>query len=100
MKGFKLTSNGDVEILNNQIQMIEGNELLRQTVECVLGTNKGEWVLNPNEGITFRNILGKKQTEQQQDNKAMVGYYQNKIADMKAEENALARKLQDRLEGK
>lgn len=100
MKGFKLTSTGDVEIKNNQIQMIEGNELLRQTVECVLGTNKGEWFLNPDEGINFQNILGKRTPEQEQPNKALEKYYQSKIADMRADENALAIKLRDRLEGK
>ena len=99
MKGFKLTSSGDVEIKNNQIQMIDGNELLRQTVECVLGTNKGEWFLNPDEGINFRNILGKRIPEQET-NKALEYYYQSKIADMRADENALAIKLRDRLEGK
>lgn len=100
MKGFKLTSSGDVEIKNNQIQMIEGSELLRQKVECVLGTNKGEWFLNPDEGINFRNILGKRTPVQEQSNKALEQYYQSKIADMRADENALAIKLRDRLEGK
>ena len=43
--------------------MIDGNELLRQTVQSVIGTNKGEWVLNREEGITFSKILGKGNTE-------------------------------------
>lgn len=58
MQGFKLVD-GDVAIENNIVQMTSGAELLRQTVETVLNTNKGEWWLNPDEGINFSNILGK-----------------------------------------
>lgn len=58
MKGFNLNSYGDVDIQENEIQMVDGNDLLRQTVQSVLGTNKGEWVLNDEEGITFSNLLG------------------------------------------
>lgn len=43
--------------------MVEGNELLLQIIKTVLGTNKGEWVLNPDEGITFANITGKIKNE-------------------------------------
>lgn len=64
MQGFKL-NNGDVVIENGEIQMTAGGDLLRQTVETVLNTNKGEWWLNPDEGITFSNILGKHTTAQQ-----------------------------------
>lgn len=64
MKGFALDSNGDLLIENNRIQMINGNELVRQTVERVLHTNKGEWFLNLDEGITFSNILGKQKSEE------------------------------------
>lgn len=63
MKGFALDKNGDLLIENNQIQMINGNELVRQTVERVLQTNKNEWFLNTDEGITFSNILGKKKSD-------------------------------------
>lgn len=63
MKGFKLDDNGDIVISNNKIQMVDGNELLKQTVQSVIGTNKGEWVLNRQEGIMFSNIFGKGNTE-------------------------------------
>lgn len=59
MIGFELDQNGDVLIKNNQIQMVNGNELIRQTARSIIGTNKGEWFLNEDEGITFENILGK-----------------------------------------
>lgn len=59
MIGFKLDEKGDILIENNQIQMVSGDELIKQTVKTVIGTNKGEWFLNEDEGITFENILGK-----------------------------------------
>lgn len=59
MIGFKLDEKGDVLIENNQIQMVSGDEFIKQTVQSVIGTNKGEWFLNEDEGITFENILGK-----------------------------------------
>lgn len=63
MKGFMLDEHGDVVIYNNKILMVEGNDLLLQTVKSILGTNKGEWPLNTDEGITFSNILGKNKDE-------------------------------------
>lgn len=60
MKGFQMID-GDIVIENNEIQMVSGAELTRQTVETVLNTNKGEWFFDSDEGITFSNILGKNQ---------------------------------------
>ena len=60
MQGFKL-ENGDILIEKGEIQMTSGADLLRQTVETVLNTNKGEWWLDVDEGITYSNILGKHQ---------------------------------------
>ena len=61
IKGFAL-KNGDLCIENNEIKMINGEELKRQSIESVLNTNKGEWSLNIDEGINFSNILGKKRS--------------------------------------
>lgn len=63
MKGFRLDDKGDVIIRNGDIELVSGNELLRQTVQQVTGTNKGEWALNKDEGIDFHKILGKNQDE-------------------------------------
>lgn len=60
MKGFKLDENGDIVIENGKIVMVDGNELLSQTVTTTLSTNKKEWFLNEDEGIDFDNILTKK----------------------------------------
>lgn len=62
MKGIKLDSNGDILIENNKIAMTSGNDLKIQTLKSVLNTNKGEWALNHDEGITFANVIGKNRT--------------------------------------
>lgn len=59
MKSFALDENGDLLISNGQIQMVFDENLIRQKVKTVLSTNKNEWFLNVDEGINFRNILGK-----------------------------------------
>ena len=76
MTGFALDSNGDVIISHGAIQMINGDELIRQTVETVLGTNKGEWFLNTEEGIDFYNILGRNKEEDIIKNEVMQGLRQ------------------------
>ncbi len=64
MTGFALDKNNDILIQNNQIQMVNSEELTKQTMRTVVGTNKGEWCLNENEGINFKNILGKNTDEE------------------------------------
>jgi len=56
MKGFKLNSNGDI-VISNDIELVSDNKLIKQTLQTVLQTNKGEWWFNKNEGINFNNIL-------------------------------------------
>lgn len=56
MKDFKLDENGDV-VVSNDINIIEGNEALCQQIRMILGTYLGEWFLNKNEGINYREIL-------------------------------------------
>ncbi len=84
-----------------QIEMVEGNELLAQTVKTVLGTNKGEWALNTDEGITFANILGKhKNTDTKNTgNDALKKYYQDEIAGVQENNNENIDRLRQRLEG-
>lgn len=76
IKGFNLTDTGDVEIKNNKIVLLSGDELLRQTIEKVLNTNKGEWFGNEDEGITFQNILGKNIDEETIKNEILEGLLQ------------------------
>ena len=60
MKDFALDSaTGDIIIYNNDLEMVNGDELVRQKAEKLVGTNKGEWFLNRNQGINFREFLVK-----------------------------------------
>ena len=75
-------------IESGDIQMVHGAEYLRQTAECVLGTNKGEWSLNIDEGINFTNILGKaKPIKKTAESKQL------------SEVSSLTKKLERRLDG-
>lgn len=65
MKDFAIDGNtNDIIIFNNDIEMVNGDELLRQEAEKLIGTNKGEWFLNKNQGIKFSVILGKNVTSE------------------------------------
>ena len=59
MKTFKLDHSGDVVITNNQIELVEGVELIAQTLRQVIGTNLGEWFGDEEEGVDFQVILTK-----------------------------------------
>lgn len=59
MKGFKLDERGDIVFEKGKIAFVEDINLTVQTIRTVMGTNKGEWFLNDNEGIDFDFILGK-----------------------------------------
>lgn len=60
MKSFKLDNDGDVSIVNNEIETIKGMEELLQQIKQILRTNQGEWYFNPEYGINYDNILTKK----------------------------------------
>lgn len=60
-KGFCM-HNGDV-VVGKTIEMVRDNELLRQTIELVVGTNRGEWSYDPQEGIDMFAILCKNPDE-------------------------------------
>lgn len=64
MKSIALDESGDILIENNVINMVDGDELLRQKVHEVLQTNQGEWFFDWEQGIIFSNILGKGVTEE------------------------------------
>lgn len=76
MKCFCLNDNGDVEIKNNKIVMTSDSELLRQKVQKILSTNKNEWFGNSDEGINFREILGKNVDEEIVKSNVLAGLLQ------------------------
>lgn len=57
MKGFLLDTKGDVVLRDGDIALCDGGDLLAQTCKQVVGTNRGEWFLNLNEGIDFYGAL-------------------------------------------
>ena len=59
MKGFKLDQYGDVVIKDGKIEIVEGVELVAQTVRQVVGTNLEEWYYDLEEGVDFYAILTK-----------------------------------------
>ena len=64
MKSLALDATGDLLIENNAFQMVDGNELLRQKVQEIINTKKGEWFFDWEHGIEFSNFLGKGVTEE------------------------------------
>lgn len=66
MLSFKLTADGDLDINDRgELQLIEGNEELLQCCRIAIGTNQGEWFLNPEIGLRFRLFLGKNLNEEE-----------------------------------
>lgn len=75
MKGFAVDEHGDIIIDKNDILLAYDTELLIQKIRQVLGTNRGEWWLDPKEGIPMQKVLKKNP------NKAMIrDYVRNAIA--------------------
>lgn len=62
MKDFKLEQ-GDIVIQKKDISFVTGDDLLRQKIEQVLGTNTGEWEFDEEEGIPFSELLTKELDE-------------------------------------
>ena len=92
-----LDESGDVVIQSGDIQMVNGVELTMQTIKSVLGTQKGEWFFNANEGINLNEILGKKRYASQ--NSALDNQYIRELAAHESESQELAARLARRLDG-
>lgn len=58
MQSIKLVD-GDIQIENGDLIMIDGAEELATCCRIALGTNKNEWFLNPDAGIDFSLLTGK-----------------------------------------
>ena len=97
MRGFKLTQSGDVEIKNNKIEMLSDDELTMQTMKYLLSTNKGECFYNEDEGVNFRNLLGKNIEDDTVKSEILGGIMQLDntfaITEFSSERNAETRKL-------
>ncbi|MDR9857880.1 DUF2634 domain-containing protein [Paenibacillus sp. VCA1] len=65
MQSFKLIDGDIVFNSSGDLEMIDGDEELAQCCDIALGTNTGEWFLNPEMGIDFSLFLGKHLSEEQ-----------------------------------
>lgn len=75
MKGFAIDEYGDVIIEQNDVKLVYDTELLIQKIRQVLSTNRGEWWMDPKEGIPVQKVLKKNP------NQAMIrDYVRNAIA--------------------
>ena len=96
MKGFKLDERGDVQITNGVIDLVADEELTAQTIRTVIGTNRGEWFMNEDEGIDFNYMLGKNITEDMQRSQIAHGIRQVddtfSITDFSREIDSITRK--------
>ena len=63
MRDFKLTADGDVDLSTGDIQFTSDDDLKIQRIMTVLGTTKGEWKYDEDEGINTRAILAKNPNE-------------------------------------
>ncbi|EST12039.1 DUF2634 domain-containing protein [Sporolactobacillus laevolacticus] len=54
-----LIIDGDLVMKNGEIQMVEGDEELAQSVESILKTRQGEFFMDTEFGLNRDNLLGK-----------------------------------------
>lgn len=52
-------TNGDIDIIDNDLYLVGGQEEMRQNIENRLAVNKGEWFLDLNLGLSYKDITGK-----------------------------------------
>lgn len=55
---FKMT-NGDIDIVGNDLALVGCQEEMRQNTENRLAVNKTEWFLNLGLGLSYKDIRGK-----------------------------------------
>ncbi|MGG6311557.1 DUF2634 domain-containing protein [Paenibacillus macerans] len=76
MISLKLDESGDLVFQNGELVMISGDADLMQSCRLAIGTNKGEWFLDPTAGITFSKFLGKKISEDEMRDELRAGLLQ------------------------
>lgn len=78
MQSLKLDPSGDIIFDNTgNLEMLEGTPEVAQCCEIGIGTNKGEWFLNPTMGITFSMFLGKQVNEEEMRSELTEGLLQD-----------------------
>lgn len=80
MKDLKFTD-GDLVIQVNDFIMVDGIDEIGQCVESTLGTNLGEFALEPELGIEYLNMLGKGVTDEDIQAEVFAGLSQEERVD-------------------
>ena len=77
MQSLKLSETGDL-LMNvaGDLVVVDGTEEVAQCCHIGIGTNKGEWFLNPDMGITFSKFLGKQLNEEDMRDELIQGLMQ------------------------
>ncbi|HEY2493246.1 MAG TPA: DUF2634 domain-containing protein [Paenibacillus sp.] len=77
MQSLKLDQTGDI-IFNHagDLETLEDTMEVAQCCQIGIGTNKGEWFLNPDMGIPFSKFLGKQINEEEMRDELTVGLLQ------------------------
>ena len=96
MIGFRL-KDGDLDIVNGEISMVEDSELKAQTIKQVISTNRGEWLFDKDEGINFGHMFQDSVRKPQAGEISRQEY--NSLKQNASVYNALAKKLERRLDG-
>lgn len=76
MQSLKLDDTGDLIFLSGELQLISGPDEIAQCCALAVGTNKGEWILDPDMGIDFKRITGKGVTEEEIRDELVAGVLQ------------------------
>lgn len=78
MQSLKLDGTGDLLFdAAGELMLLEGTEEVAQCCQIGIGTNKGEWFLNPTMGITFSLFLGKQVNEEEMRSELIEGILQD-----------------------
>lgn len=64
MKALAIDENGDLFMEQGKLQEVSGVEEIRQRFRQLLRTNKGEWFLNPEEGLDYSTFWTKTPDEE------------------------------------
>lgn len=77
MKTFKI-KNGDLSIdKSGNIEMVDGEHEIAQSVEMILSTSKGEWFLDGDFGLSYDEITGKGQRRKDIEHALREAVYQD-----------------------
>ena len=63
MQDILLNKHGDIKKANGDFQFVSGKDEVIQQLKQILKTNKGEWFLNNDYGISYENLHQKKINE-------------------------------------